>query len=197
VAEGRGTVTGFRKAATIGHEVEMIKKTQVLAVSAFSLLSIGALAQEPERYPFVDGREGDSPEKTQSYSIRCQENILQIESRIVTAADLKRTKSLKVLLDGKELSDEKLDMVRHAFFSDPVLLDVHLWCSEPNGFLVNIRYRWRVSNPRSDSPPAHYCTGVSLLVVPREGNRIEVRRVGNPRPAVPVDLIEGRVNMCF
>jgi len=190
-------MTAFRKAVTKVNEVAMRTKTQVLAVSAFSLLSIGAFAQESERYPFVDGHEGDSPEKTQSYSIRCQENTLRVESRTVTDANLKRTKSLKVLLDGKELPDEKLDMVRHAFFSDPVLLDVHLWCSEPNGFLVNIRYRWRVSDPRSDSPPLHYCTGVSLLVVPREGNRIEVRRVGNPRPAVPVDLIEGRVMMCF
>ena len=190
-------MTALRKAVTIVHEVEMRTKTQVLAVAAFSLLSIGALAQESERYPFVDGHEGYSPEKTQSYSIRCQENTLRIESRTVTDANLKRTKSLKVLLDGKELPDEKFDMVRHAFFSDPVLLDAHLWCSEPNGFLVNVRYRWRVSDARSDSPPAHYCTGVSLLVVPREGNRIEIRRVGNPRPAVPVDLIEGRVMMCF
>jgi hypothetical protein len=197
VAEGRGKVTGFRKATTIGHEAEMIKKTQVLAVLAFSLLSIGAFAQEPEQYPFVDGRPGDPSEEIKSYSVLCKENTLQLESRVVMDANLRRTKSFKVLLDGSELQDENLEILRHAFFSDPVLLDVHLDCNGTYGISANVRYRWRVSDPRSDSDPRHYCTGVILIVLPREGNRIEVRRIGNPRPAVPVDLIEGRVNMCF
>lgn len=190
-------MTAFRKAVTKVNEVAMRTKTQVLAVSAFYLLSIGAFAQEPERYPFVDGRLGDPSEAIKSYSVRCKENTLQLESRIVIDANLRRTKSFKVLLDGNELQDEKLEILRHAFVSDPVLLDVHLDCNGTYGISANVRYRWRVSDPRSDSDPRHYCTGVVLIVLPREGNRIEVRRVGNPRPAVPVDLIEGRVMMCF
>lgn len=169
---------------------------QVVVITA-AFVTPGVLdAQEQEEWPYADVCERCSPEVTQSYSIRCQENMLRIESRIVTDGKGRRTKSLKVLLDGKELTQERLDMVRHAFFSDPILLDVDMGCPDPNGFMVGIRYRWRVSNPSVDSPPTHYCGRVFLNVTPRDGNRVEVSRA-KAYPAVQVDTNLGRGWLCF
>jgi hypothetical protein len=169
---------------------------RVLVITAASFAPAGLDALEQDDWPFADVCEECSPEETQSYSIRCQDNRLQIESRIVKDGNSRRTKSLRVLLDGKELTHERLDMVRHAFFSDPILLDVGMSCSDPNGFGVGIRYRWRVSNPRVDSPPVHSCGRVFLFVTPRDGNRVEVSRA-KAYPAVQVDTHLGRGWLCF
>jgi len=174
---------------------EMKSLMQVVFITAASIMPAGLDAQE-EGWPFSDVCERCSPEETRSYSIRCQENKLQIESRIVTDDGGRRTKSLKVLLDGKELTHEKLDMVRHAFFSDPIFLDVGMSCADPNGFRVGIRYRWRVGNPNADSPPMHACTRVFLIVAPRDGNHVDISRAKS-NPAVLVDTHLGRAELCF
>lgn len=174
-------------------------RTTVICPSLLMLLSAAAgYSEVPPDGPFVDGFASDPSESSQSYSIRCQNNTLQLESRIETGANLKRTKTFKLMLDGRELNDERLEMVRHAFFSDPVLLAVELGCPAPNGFSVFMRYRWRAASGRLDLAPYHWCTAVRLLVVPRDGNRIYVERTAN-FPSLPVDLGEGRpkITTCF
>lgn len=175
-----------------------MKRTTLICPSVLVfLLSMDGYSEVPPEGPFVDGFASDPAESSQIYSIRCQENTLRLESRIDTDSNLRRTKLFKLILDGQELNDERLDLVRHAFFSDPVLLAVELGCPEPNGFRAFIRYRWRAASARLDSTPGHWCTAVRLFVVPRDSNRIDIERTAN-FPSLPVDLGEGRrITTCF